>query len=119
MSFDTRLDLPKSPTVVNHRQRPCARHRWLRDGSCSRLYSQTKMLVYLTQHPEAFDPETITILAEALDSTWATIKASGAQFDGRDENARDAVAKYIVELALRGERDRQRLIDSALLRFKL
>jgi hypothetical protein len=77
------------------------------------------MLVYLTKHPEGFDPETITILAEALDGAWATIKASGAQFDGRDEDARDAVAKYIVEFALKGERDRQRLIESALLRFKL
>lgn len=77
------------------------------------------MLVYLTKHPEAFDPETIAILVEALDSVWATIQATGAQFDGRDEDARDAIARYIVDLALQGERDRQRLIDGALLRFRL
>jgi len=77
------------------------------------------MLVYLTKHPEAFDPEAVTILVEALDSAWAAIQASGAQFNGRDEGARDALAKYIVDLALRGERERQRLIDGALLRFKL
>jgi len=77
------------------------------------------MLVYLTKHPEAFDPETITILVEALDSAWATITASGARFDGRDEDARSAVATYIVDLALQGERNQQRLIDGALLRFRL
>jgi hypothetical protein len=77
------------------------------------------MLVYLTKHPEAFDPETIAILVEALDSAWATIAASGARFDGRDEDARNAVARYIVDLALQGERNRQRLIDGALLRFRL
>jgi len=77
------------------------------------------MLVYLTKHPEAFDPETITILVEALDSAWATIKAGSARFDGRDEDARTAVARYIVDLALKGERNRERLVDGALLRFKL
>jgi hypothetical protein len=77
------------------------------------------MLVYLTKHPEAFDPETITTLVEALDSAWAAIQASGAQLDGRDEEARNALAKYIVDLALQGERNRQRLIDGALIRFKL
>jgi hypothetical protein len=77
------------------------------------------MLAYLTKHPEAFDPETITILVEALDSAWAAIQASSARFDGRDEDARNALAKYIVDLALRGERNRQRLIDGALLRFRL
>jgi hypothetical protein len=77
------------------------------------------MLVYLTKHPEAFDPETIAILVEALDSAWATIAASGARLDGRDEDARNAVARYIVDLALQGERNRQRLIDGALIRFRL
>jgi hypothetical protein len=78
-----------------------------------------EMLVYLAKHPEAFDPQTITILVEALDIAWATIQASGTQFDGRDEDAREAIARHIVDLATQGERDRQRLIDGALLRFKL
>ena len=78
-----------------------------------------EMLVYLSKHPEAFDPETITILVEALEEAWATIQLSGARLDERGEDARDTIAKYIVELALKGERDRQRLIDGALVRFKL
>jgi hypothetical protein len=77
------------------------------------------MLVYLSKHPEALDPETITILVEALDTAWATIKASGARLEGRDEDARDAVARFIVDLALKGERNHQRLVDGALLRFNL
>jgi hypothetical protein len=75
------------------------------------------MLVYLAKHPQVFDPETVTILSEALDSAWATIKASGVKFDGPDDNVRNAVARHIVNLARLGERDRQRLIDDALRRF--
>jgi hypothetical protein len=77
------------------------------------------MLVYLTKHPETFDPETITILVEALEGAWTTIQSSGTHLDGREDDARDAIAKYIVELALKGERDPQRLIDGALIRFRL
>jgi hypothetical protein len=77
------------------------------------------MLFYFSKHSEAFDPETITILGEAFDAAWATVQASGARFDGRDEDARDAIARHIVDLAQLGERDRQRLIDGALNRFRL
>ena len=76
------------------------------------------MLVYLSKYPEAFDPETITILADAMDTAWATLRESGPRFDGRDVDTRDAIAKYIVDLAKQGERNRQRLIDGALQRFK-
>jgi hypothetical protein len=34
------------------------------------------------------------------------IRASGAQFNGHTDAARDLLAKYIVELALEGERNR-------------
>jgi hypothetical protein len=77
------------------------------------------MLVYLNKHPEEFDPETIAILVAALDGAWATVQSSGTRLDGRDEHARDAIARYIVDLALKGERDGQRLIDGALIRFRL
>jgi hypothetical protein len=76
------------------------------------------MLIYLSKHPHAFDPEIITLLSGALDTAWETVRASGAQFNGDTEKARDLLAKHIVELALQGERDRQRLIDGALIRFK-
>ena len=52
------------------------------------------MLVYLAKHPEAFDPETIAILVEALDGAWAAIHASRRRFGGRDKDARNAVAKH-------------------------
>jgi hypothetical protein len=58
-------------------------------------------------------------LSDALDTAWEKVLTSGAQFNGDTEKARDELAKHIVELALQGERDRQRLIDGALIRFKL
>ena len=77
------------------------------------------MRVYLAKHHSgAFDPQTITVLVEALDDAWAAIQASGARLES-DEDARNAVAKIIVNLALQGERDRQRLVARALERFGL
>src|SRR5271155_3760801 len=63
-------------------------------------------------------PKPLTILADAMDTAWATLRESGPRFDGRDVDTRDAIAKYIVDLAKQGERNRQRLIDGALQRFK-
>jgi hypothetical protein len=77
------------------------------------------MIIYLTKQPQAFDPEVVAVLSDALDTAWETVRASGAQFNGDTEKARDVLAKHIVELALTGERDRQRLVDGALIRFKL
>ena len=77
------------------------------------------MLVYLTKNPQAFDPETVTLLSDALDKAWENVQASGARFEGNAEDARNALAKHIVDLALLGERNSQRLIDGALAQFKL
>jgi hypothetical protein len=77
------------------------------------------MLVYLTKNPQAFDPETVTLLSDALDKAWENVQASGARFEGNAEDARNALAKLIVDLALLGERNSQRLIDGALARFEL
>ena len=46
-----------------------------------------------------------------MDTAWATLRESGPRFAGRDVATRDAIAKYIVDLAMQGERNRQRLID--------
>jgi hypothetical protein len=76
---------------------------------------------YLTKDLEAFDPETVRVLASALDETWEIARADPITYkvDGDPEVARDLLAKHIVDLALQGERDRQRLIDGALERLKL
>ena len=57
-------------------------------------------------------------LFDALNSAWAVVRTNGTRYDGRDEAARNALAQHIVDLALQGERDRQRLIDSAIAQFK-
>lgn len=79
------------------------------------------MIRYLTKYPEGFDPETVRALAGALDDAWEIASASkiAHKIDGDHEAARDLLAKHICDMALQGERDRQRLVDGALERLKL
>jgi hypothetical protein len=57
----------------------------------------------------AFAPETIEILAAALDETWERLEKSGSQLTrpAYSRVVREVVAKRIMELAQRGERDRK------------
>ena len=71
-------------------------------------------------HPtEVFDPDTIRILTTAFDSAWRRIHNSGVRFnsDHQSEQARNTLAKYIIEQAQQGERDERRLRDGALLQY--
>ena len=77
------------------------------------------MIRYLSENPEFFDPETLDIMIRALDEAWKRFQGSGVRLDGRDGAARTALAKHIVDMTRQGERDRQRLIEGALLRLKL
>jgi hypothetical protein len=77
------------------------------------------MIRYLSENPEYFDPETIDVMIRALDEAWERVERSGARFDGQTRAARNALAKQIVDMARQGERDRQRLIEGAMLRLKL
>jgi hypothetical protein len=81
----------------------------------------TTVFRYLVSHPEAFDPDTISILGAALDGAWERACANQIAFrlDGSGEAARDLLAKHIVDMAKQGERDHQRLIEGALDRLKL
>jgi hypothetical protein len=76
------------------------------------------MLNYLKSQSHTFSPEMVQVLVEALDDAWQRVQASGAAFDDHG-TARQALAKCIVEMAQEGERDRERLVQGALLRFKL
>jgi hypothetical protein len=69
--------------------------------------------------PAAFNPETLAVLTATFEEAWQRVLVSGATFDGKEEGARASLAKAIVYLATAGERDRQRLADGALLRFKV
>jgi hypothetical protein len=64
----------------------------------------------------AFDPDTITLLASAFDTAWDTVKKSGSPLaaDGQAASTREVLAKRIIEMGKKGERDPQRLVDDAL-----
>jgi hypothetical protein len=64
----------------------------------------------------AFTPETIQILAAALDEAWERIRQSGSRL-ARPAYARamrEVVAKRIMEMAQRGVQDRGTLVEDAL-----
>jgi CRP-like cAMP-binding protein len=66
-----------------------------------------------------FDGETTKILASAFDAAWEEVKAADRPpASERDAAAtRELLARYIVALAQRGERDPDRLIKNALRRL--
>jgi hypothetical protein len=64
-----------------------------------------------------FYPEEVEILTAAFDDAWTGVQASQAPFAAEDyaSAAREILAKHIIMAAQRGERDRRRLTDGALL----
>jgi hypothetical protein len=71
-------------------------------------------------HPtEVFDPDAIRILTTAFDAAWQRLQNSGVGFesDRQSEQARNTLAKNIIEQARQGERDERRLRDGALLQY--
>jgi hypothetical protein len=57
----------------------------------------------------SFDPETLTILAAAYDKAVA-----GLDDGGQPKIMHEVIAKRIIALAMKGERDPERLCKSAL-----
>src|ERR1700719_2903700 len=64
----------------------------------------------------AFGPETIRILAAALDEAWERLRQSGSRLarPAYSRPMREAVAKRIMEMAQRGVQDREALVADAL-----
>jgi hypothetical protein len=64
----------------------------------------------------AFDSETTHILGLAFEAAWETVNASGSMFADASHaaQARELLAKRIIELAQEGERDHHRLVENAL-----
>jgi len=64
----------------------------------------------------SFDPEAVATLSAAFDDAWEKIKQSGSTFSrpAYERGAREVLAKCIIEMAQRGERDRMVLCESAL-----
>src|SRR6185295_20045317 len=64
----------------------------------------------------AFTPETIEILAAALDEAWERLRQSGSRLTrpAYSRAMREVVAKRIMEMAQRGVQDREALVADAL-----
>ena len=64
----------------------------------------------------SFDPEAVATLCAAFDDAWEKIKQSGSSFarPAYERGAREVLAKYIIEMAQRGERDKTLLSDAAV-----
>ncbi len=80
------------------------------------------MLDYLTKHPTTvFDPEVVSILVAALDDAWRSTHLTKAlNIPGSTSEAlREILAKHIIDLAKKGERNRKRLREGALARLSL
>ena len=63
----------------------------------------------------AFAPETIEILAAALDETWEQLQKSGSRLTrpAYSRVMREVVAKRIMEIAQSGVRDQETLVENA------
>jgi hypothetical protein len=68
----------------------------------------------------AFDPETAEVLSVAFEEAWQSLKAAGDPLtaESRAEETRALLAKRIIELAQRGERDAGRLREEAIARVR-
>jgi hypothetical protein len=64
----------------------------------------------------AFGPETIQVMAAALDETWEILQESGSRLarPGYSRAMREVVAKRIFEMARDGVADREELVTGAL-----
>jgi hypothetical protein len=64
----------------------------------------------------AFDPEVIETLVAAYEDAWEKIEQSGSAFASPRYRraAQEIVAKRIIEMAQRGEREPTRLADDAV-----
>ena len=68
---------------------------------------------------EAFDAETTHLLGSAFDAAWKSALASGALASdhGRAAATRESLAKYMIAMVRRGERNPDRLVEKALRRL--
>ncbi len=64
----------------------------------------------------AFEPETIEILVSVFETAWQKVELSGSKLasPAYQRAAREILAKRIIEMAQRGERDPKELADDAV-----
>ena len=96
-----------------------SRRRWPRDQLHSRLFGNGGRHASNSRIPRGaivFDPEAIKIVAQALDDAWDEIEKSGSEFarPAYANATREEIAKHMLEVAGRGERDRHILAEDAV-----
>jgi hypothetical protein len=64
----------------------------------------------------AFEPETIEILVSVFENAWQKVEQSGSKLasPGYKRAAQEIIAKRIIEMAQRGERNPAELADDAV-----
>jgi hypothetical protein len=73
------------------------------------------MSIFALRRDAAFDSETTGLLGSAFEAAWERMKTDrGLADDGRAAVVRELLAKHIIELGRRGERDHDRLVEGAL-----
>jgi hypothetical protein len=74
------------------------------------------ILEFVRSESAVFDPETVQVLASALDDAWARIEEAGSRFarPAFSRVMREVVAKHIIEMAQRGVRDQDKLAADAV-----
>lgn len=74
----------------------------------------------MVQSPsEHFGPATTRILIDAFEVAWRRVQTSKLSLLALGADARSMLLNHLVDIANTGERDRQHLIDGALVRFCL
>src|SRR5262245_33496786 len=70
---------------------------------------------------KAFDAETTQVLGSAFDTAWERVEATNILPTDKRQVAstRELLAKFIIAKAEQGEKDPNRLIETALLRLRL
>ena len=66
----------------------------------------------MSDKPAYFDLETIALLRETLEDAWASLRP-----ELRAATVKTTLAERILKSAAQGERDRDRLLDAALMEF--
>jgi hypothetical protein len=77
------------------------------------------VMLELVVNEEAFDPETTHLLGSAFDAACRSARVSGAlaSGNGREAATRELLAKHLIAMVRRGERDPDRLVEEALRRL--
>src|SRR5262245_29231230 len=90
------------------------------DGDQAPILEQ-KMIRHIRNEPAAFSPDLIRILSIALDEAWesANTEQLSISLEHHEIAVRDLLARHIIDMAKKGERDCARLVENALYRLKL